>query len=523
MDKLTLEVKGLAVDDAGTVTGIAWPHGRGPDRVGDEITKGAISAPGRLPMLYGHDPLQPIGVWDSIAETDAGLEVKGRLLIDDVERAREVRALVREGAVTGLSIGFVTRKAAPRRGGGRTISALDLHEISIVPIPSHPAARIITAKSATSKEGHVAENDSGAAPDFAAIETKLAEVAGEVKSFNVVRDRLDRLEARLQRPAGAMLSAENDNGGLERKAFVSFARRGVERLSADEVKSLVVANDQAGGFLAPDQFGSEILKALVQFSPVRSYARVISIGAAEIKYPKRTASTAATWVGETADRTGSEPAFDQMSIVPHELATFTDISTQLLEDNAYNLEGELAADFGESFGKAEGAAFVLGTGNGQPKGLMKAAGIAEFKTGVADGLPASNPASLIIQLFHQLPAAHAQRGVWMMNRNTLATIRNFVDGNGRPLVLESLSADMPTTLLGRPVVEAIDMDDIAAGKFPIVFGDLQGYRIVDRVSLSVLRDPYSLATKGQVRFHARRRVGADVTHPDRFVKLKVAA
>jgi len=51
---------------------------------------------------------------------------------------------------------------------------------------------------------------------------------------------------------------------------------------------------------------------------------------------------------------------------------------------------------------------------------------------------------------------------------------------------------------------------------------MSGYRIIDRVGLTTLRDPYSLATNGQVRFHARKRVGADITHPDRFIKLKCA-
>jgi HK97 family phage major capsid protein len=126
-------------------------------------------------------------------------------------------------------------------------------------------------------------------------------------------------------------------------------------------------------------------------------------------------------------------------------------------------------------------------------------------------------------MFHKLPNAHAQNAVWLMNRNTLGTIRKWKDGQGRYLVLDPISEGAPTTLLGRPVVEAVDMADIGANAYPIMFGDLQGYRIVDRVGLSLLRDPYTLATKGQVRFHARRRVGGDVTHPDRFVKLKVAA
>ena len=63
-------------------------------------------------------------------------------------RAREVRALVRSGAVTGLSIGYVTKKATARAGGGRTIKSLDLLEVSLVTLPMHPGARVTSAKSA---------------------------------------------------------------------------------------------------------------------------------------------------------------------------------------------------------------------------------------------------------------------------------------------------------------------------------------------------------------------------------------
>ena len=109
-----------------------------------------------------------------------------------------------------------------------------------------------------------------------------------------------------------------------------------------------------------------------------------------------------------------------------------------------------------------------------------------------------------------------------MNRKTLATVRTWNDAQGRYLVIDPQDG-APSQLLGRPVVECPDMPDVAAGATPILFGDLAGYRIVDRVGLSVLRDPYTLGSKSQVRFIARRRVGADLTNPDRFIKLKVAA
>ena len=125
-----------------------------------------------------------------------------------------------------------------------------------------------------------------------------------------------------------------------------------------------------------------------------------------------------------------------------------------------------------------------GDGTGKPKGIMTATGIAEIKTGAAANFPASNPADVIIGMYHSLPTAHAQNGVWLLNRKTLGVIRTWKDSTGRYLVTDPISEGGATTLLGRPIVEAIDMDDIAANAFPILFGDMQGYRIVDRVGLA---------------------------------------
>lgn len=147
MERAFVETKILA-DDSGLISGIAWPFGT-PDRVGDVIEKGAFAAARLpLPMLFGHDMNDPIGIWDEASEDDAGLQIKGQLLVDDVARAREVRALVQRGAIRGLSIGFMTRKAVARPRGGRTIKELELLEVSLVTIPAHPGARVTSAKDA---------------------------------------------------------------------------------------------------------------------------------------------------------------------------------------------------------------------------------------------------------------------------------------------------------------------------------------------------------------------------------------
>lgn len=147
MDRLFFETKLLA-DDAGAISGIAWKFGT-PDRVGDMIEPGAFAkAALPLPMLFGHDGNDPVGTWDAAVEKGGALHLSGKLLVDEVARAREVRALVRSGAVRGISIGFVTGKAEPRPGGGRLIKSLELLEASLVTLPMHPGARVTSAKSA---------------------------------------------------------------------------------------------------------------------------------------------------------------------------------------------------------------------------------------------------------------------------------------------------------------------------------------------------------------------------------------
>jgi HK97 family phage major capsid protein len=527
LERLDLEVK-FTAGDAGLVAGYASLFGKPADSVRDIVAPGAFagSIARCLPEMLREHKGEAIGEWMDVTEDELGLRVTGRFDLTS-PAGRAAHADVVAGRLDGLSIGYRATKSDRAADGVRTLREVDLAEISVVRRPASSRARILSVKS--SQEDPMSENTTQAAeggatvtPDalkaiadrLAAIETKSADAAK-------ITSRLDEIEKKLARPAISTKSADEDEKALERKAFLSFVRHGIERMAADEAKALTVSSDASAGYLAPEAFGEEILKKLVEFSPIRQYARVISIGAPTIKYPRRISGPAAVWTDEQATSTESTPVYEQIGLTPYELRTFVDVSQALLEDNAYNIEGELAADLAEAFGVAEGTAFVSGDGTGKPKGIVAASGIAQMKTGNAATLGTA-PADTIIGLYHSLPTAHAQRGVWLMNRTTLGALRLLKDTTGRFLLADPVSAGMPLTLLGRPIVEAVDMPSVAANAIPIVFGDLQGYRIVDRVSFSMLRDPYSQAAKGNVRLHARRRVGGDVTNPDRFVALKVA-
>ncbi len=105
---------------------------------------------GRLPpVLWQHRSGEPIGPFLEMEERAIGLWCKGHLLVDDVQRAKEARALVKAKAVNGLSIGFVTREDSyDRVTGVRTLKKVDLWEVSIVTFPANPSAQISSVKSA---------------------------------------------------------------------------------------------------------------------------------------------------------------------------------------------------------------------------------------------------------------------------------------------------------------------------------------------------------------------------------------
>jgi HK97 family phage prohead protease len=151
---IPLEAK--AVSDSGTIEGYASIFGN-VDSYGEIVEPGAFAESlvrsrrtGRkIKMLYQHDPHQPLGVWDDLAEDSKGLWVKGRLLIEQSPKAAEVHGLLKEGALDGLSIGYRTVKAEPKEGrpGVTSLVKLDLLENSIVTFAANERARVEVVKS----------------------------------------------------------------------------------------------------------------------------------------------------------------------------------------------------------------------------------------------------------------------------------------------------------------------------------------------------------------------------------------
>lgn len=526
-----IEVKAaFTVDDAGTIEGIAWPWGS-IDRAGDEIAPGAFAkAAAPLPMLDNHNHGAIIGIWETVRETAQGLMVKGRLLIEDIARAREIRAAVKAGAAQGLSVSFLPKKSSPRKGGGRTFTDLELLEVSIVAVPANPGARITTAKAADAEKGPKMDNqEQVAAPEIAALETEVKSLAETVKGFKApdlskIEERLAKVEAKAQRPATGTVDKEQASE-IEVKALNTFLRGGIGALDDAERKALNLTTPTAGGYVVAPEYSTKLIEGITEISPIRQLAGVTSIGTTEIYYPVMTTPINGGWVTETGSRPEDQPVFDQINIKTFEHAIVVPVSTQLFEDSLIDLQAYLSGQIVRQFAKAENHAFARGDGNGKPTGFLNNPNLFEQVTAKQDG---SDIIDKVIDLFYKLPSEYAARGSWLMTRELMGIIRKAADTTTKgTLWSDSLANGTPAMLLGRPVYEGVDMGGMSDGGspegpgFPVAFADWSSmYQIVDRIGVAIRFDDLTGADNGIVKLRARRRTGGKVVLPEAGVLLK---
>lgn len=349
------------------------------------------------------------------------------------------------------------------------------------------------------------------------VDDRLKEVEKKSLPEDLV-SRLEDVETKLARPG--VITGKDDEISAEQKAFASYLQYG-NQTPVEEIKALTVSNDPQAGYLAPVEMSTEFIRDLIEFSPIRSVASVRTTGAPSVKYPRRTSITNAQWEDELEESEESTVGFGMLEVPVNKITTFVDISNELLADSAGQAEAEVRMALAEDFGQKEAVAYVNGSGIKQPEGFMTNSDILSTVNGHATNLSTDR----LIDLLYALPAAYrnAPGARWAMNGTTLATVRKLKNPTTSEYIWQpALTAGQPETILGKPVMEMVDMPDVGDGKFPIIFGDFSAYRIVDRLNLSVLSDPYTQARKGVTRIHATRRTGGRVLQAARFRKLKTA-
>lgn len=345
-----------------------------------------------------------------------------------------------------------------------------------------------------------------------------------------LRSEIEEVKSRFRQPLRPPL-AGGHAGQTEVKGFVDgYLRAGRET----ELKSLNTVNNGDGGFVVPTALDQQIAERLLRLSPIRAIAQVVQTSTSDYRKLIAVGAPQSGWASQTGARSETTaPKFAEIIPPSGELYANPSATQFMLDDAGFDVEGWLAGQIAQEFARAEGAAFVSGSGINQPLGFLTGATssaddstrafgtLQHLGSGDAAGL-GTMPDDRLIDMVMALKPGHRQGAVWVMNAATIAQIRKVKDTTGAYIWQASVIEGQPNRLLGYPVVEASDMPDVAANAYPIAFGNFQnGYLITERFGTRLLRDPYS--NKPYVNFYATKRVGGQVLDSDAIKLLKITA
>jgi HK97 family phage major capsid protein len=287
--------------------------------------------------------------------------------------------------------------------------------------------------------------------------------------------------------------------------------------------ALVKGDDASAGYLlAPPEMQKEIIKNIIEMTPIRALATVRTIGSDSLKMPRKIGNGAASRIGETQKRTNTgDPAYGVLQFFAPEMFARIEVSQQMLEDSDYDLFAELREDAADQFSVREGVESISGTGgSAQMEGILVNPDIGFSKSGDANLLTADG----MLTLYSDLKTAYARSAIFGLNRNTLGQVRKLKDSTNQYLWAPGIANGMPNTILGAAYAEMADLPNVAANAYPVVFADWKKlYVIADRVNVSLQADYTTGADDGLVVFRARRRVGGGVRQAEAGRKLKIAA
>lgn len=330
--------------------------------------------------------------------------------------------------------------------------------------------------------------------------------AEEEKSFNAITSEMDSLRAQSdqlvafeQEQRDIEASLGNIPGNREQRTAEDSAEVMIRKVlqgrngtwdysptheERQEVRALVKGTASAGGVTVPTTFYGTLMEHAIDTSAILSAGATIlyTSSGEEISVPVTLTAPTGAQVGEGQTIPTSEPTLGKRSLFAYKYGDLLQISKELAEDSAFDLEGFVARQAGRAIGNAFGAKLVAGTGTNEPAGLITATTLG--KTG-ATGVTGAPTWDDLIDLFYSVigPYRNSPGAGWLIKDGTAAALRKIKDLEGRYIWQPSVIAGQPDLIEGKPVYTDPNMPSIGLGAKSIAFGDMSMYfaRIVNGV------------------------------------------
>lgn len=346
------------------------------------------------------------------------------------------------------------------------------------------------------------------------------------RAYNVVRT-----------PAGVPSASPNTTDGRtdQDRAFENYLRTGIPN---GDIAGLQVTNAQgegssaAGGYLVPSGFRQKLVEVRKAFGGFSAEVEPLSTDTgAPLEYPTNddTANEGDITGESAAIASGADLVFGTVNLGAYKYTSAgagsnlpLRVPVELIQDSAFDIEGFVARKLAQRIQRKQASHWVVGTGVGQPKGILAASLTADRDLDTADTPDYED----LVEFQDLLDEEYDGNAKWLMRKNTWSQIRLIVDLNGRPLVqasTEGIAGRPARMLLDRPVVidEAAPLLSSAGDTFPIAYGDFREAYVLRRVSsLVIVVNPYTRAANGEVEYSAWERADGNIQNRSAYKILQ---
>lgn len=328
-------------------------------------------------------------------------------------------------------------------------------------------------------------------------------------------------------------------------AFESYLRKGIGEMGPNDRKTLSEGVDSAGGFTIPADYHVELVRKIATMATLRANCRVAQTSRDIAQWPKisyttddkYTSGVRLSWTGETPSSATShrvtDPVFGLYNIPVHTAMASMPLTNNVIEDSAFDIVGISSDLLAEAFALGENDAGWNGSGIAQPMGLLTKVDVTgEGPASVVSGSATALLAGGLIDLAYKLPAQYERNAKWYFAKQTEKEIRKLRSDSGAgagtgdylwPVYPQVGNfGATPRELLGYPTVRDEFLPAIAGNAYPIVFGDMNGYLLLDRVGISIQRLSELYAETNITLLLARKRVGGNVIEPWRMYVQKIS-
>ena len=350
------------------------------------------------------------------------------------------------------------------------------------------------------------------------MERDIDALGKQIERYEKRKEMDDYLATPATKP---LLSNPQSNGGKVGRASDQYKAAMIRALRTNfrQVSNLLEETQAAqGGFLVPTEWDERLISVLEEENVMRALGtRITTFG--EHKINIVASKPAAAWISEGQPLTFGNATFAQKTLDAYKLGVGIQITNELLQDNAFDLENYIIEQFGKALANAEEDAFINGNGTNQPTGFLTtiAADATAFTTTTGTNLSPDD----IINLEYSLKRPYRKNAAFIVNDSTIALLRKFKDSTQNYLWQPSYVASEPPRLFGQPVYTSAFMPPPSTGNVVVIYGDFDYFTIADRGqrAFKPLRELYAL--QDSTGFLMVQRVDSAITNLEAFKALKL--